>query len=772
MKKISFILMILLFAGQIHAEMIKVTGQVINKKDATPIEYANVILQANDSTFISGGTTDEKGHFAIDVKETGNYRLVASCIGYDSQTIPLNDFTRSKNVGNIQLDESSISLGEGVTVTATSVIHKYDRSISFPNGKQIEKSNNGLSLLQNMMLPEISVNPLQKTIATVDNTSLQLRINDVKATINEVNALSPKDIIRVECINNPGLRYDNVGKVLNFIVRHNDSGGNLGLDTQSDFNWKFNNTSAYAKVNKGKSEYNINYDLYHRRFNHMWRDYEQTYNFADGTSEKRVETGMPGDYYEERHSIYLGYNFQQPEKYTINIKPGIEIYRSPKTNFNSMISSSLNNLSLDMIHDYTNQYTTTPSLDLYFARYFKHKQMLMFNVVGTYSRDHYRSSYTQFYRDSVTGDYRTNVMGHKYSIISEGLYEKELKGGRIDIGVKHTQSHSNNDYLGTTNYNTKMNEANTYMYGEFTSSLKKFTYTVGFGAVRNHFKQESESSYTTWQIRPRLTLGYKFSDHFQMRLNSSLENYSPDLSNLSAVEQTTNSREISKGNPDLKPYYRFSNRLRLEGNIGTLTAILQNGIDYDNKPIMESTYMRGNDLFIRTYENQDSWTRYYSTLTLRTGMLWKFLQLNATGGFNRFASNGKTYHHNYTCWNYNFTANLMYHNWTLTNILMRSNDWLRGESMNGGEHLHVMLLGYKWKDLNIGVGITNPFIDNYHNDSWNRNQYANYKSSLYFKESSRLVAITLSWGLNFGKKYKADQKRLENSDSGSSIMKR
>jgi hypothetical protein len=66
----------------------------------------------------------------------------------------------------------------------------------------------------------------------------------------------------------------------------------------------------------------------------------------------------------------------------------------------------------------------------------------------------------------------------------------------------------------------------------------------------------------------------------------------------------------------------------------------------------------------------------------------------------------------------------------------------------------------------------NPFIDNYRRDSWNRNQYANYKSSLYFKESSRLFAVTLSWGLNFGKKYKADQKRLENSDSGSSIMKR
>ena len=120
---------------------------------------------------------------------------------------------------------------------------------------------------------------------------------------------------------------------------------------------------------------------------------------------------------------------------------------------------------------------------------------------------------------------------------------------------------------------------------------------------------------------------------------------------------------------------------------------------------MESTYMRGNDLFIRTYENQTAGPDTTALLLCAQACCGKFLQLNATGGFNRFVFKmEKTYHHNYTCWNYNFTANLMYHNWTLTNILMRSNDWLRGESMNGGEHLHVLLLSYKWKDLNIGAG--------------------------------------------------------------------
>ena len=61
---------------------------------------------------------------------------------------------------------------------------------------------------------------------------LQLRINGVKAEIDEIKAIRPADIIRIEYHDNPGLRYGNAEVVLDYIVRRpRKRGGNFGCPT-------------------------------------------------------------------------------------------------------------------------------------------------------------------------------------------------------------------------------------------------------------------------------------------------------------------------------------------------------------------------------------------------------------------------------------------------------------------------------------------------------------------------------------------------------------
>ena len=57
--------------------------------------------------------------------------------------------------------------------------------------------------------------------------SVQTRINGIVATSTEVAALLPKEIVRIEFIENPGERYgdSSLGAVVDIIVRRRETGG-------------------------------------------------------------------------------------------------------------------------------------------------------------------------------------------------------------------------------------------------------------------------------------------------------------------------------------------------------------------------------------------------------------------------------------------------------------------------------------------------------------------------------------------------------------------
>lgn len=120
-----------------------------------------------------------------------------------------------------------------VTIAAPKVIRKADMDVYYPSVSAVENSKNGLQIISNLRIPQLLVNELQNKITSVGK-DVQVRINGRVATIEEVQALMPETIKRVEWIDNPGLRYEGANAVLNVIVRNPEVGGSLMLDaTQS-----------------------------------------------------------------------------------------------------------------------------------------------------------------------------------------------------------------------------------------------------------------------------------------------------------------------------------------------------------------------------------------------------------------------------------------------------------------------------------------------------------------------------------------------------------
>lgn len=769
-KQRLFLLTVMLIAASflsVYAQ-IRINGLV---KDATtnePAEFANVVLQTSDSTFVTGVSTNAKGRFQVEKVQAGNYRLIISAIGYISNVTELEGLSRTIDLGEVLLSPEAVALNE-VTVTASNIQNQSDRKVIFPSEKQLKAATNGINLLSSMMLPRLLVNPVTNTLALSTQEELQLCINGVKVGQQEVMALQPQDVLRIEYIENPGLRYGNAGAVLNYITRRYDSGGAVSLNLLQSPHLMFGNYNVSARLNHKKSEFGVNYASNVRDLNSSWRENEEVFRFADGSEISRKEIGEPTRMAVNSHNLNLNYNVQPTEKTYFNATLRYAGNLNPHHDYTStLLSSNLPDEKIQMA-DLSDSKSHSPSLDLYLMQTLKNKQTLILNIVGTYINQGNSRTYRERLADTNLTDVYTKVDGNKYSIIGEAIYEKEWKTGRLSAGMKHSQATSDNDYTGTMSYQTKMQQSNTYAYVQFTGNLGKLNYLAGVGVNRDWLKQEGQEGYETYSFRPRLTLNYAPVNNFYVRIGGQVENNAPSLSELSAVEQYIDSWQMQRGNPSLDPYQLYKVDFNSEYRFGKFAVSAWAAYMNMPKAIMP-TITREDDLFIHTFENQKRMQKLWSSLTLSARLFHDIVNLSFTGGANHYLSEGNTYKHKYTSLYYRVSLFANYKQWSLmfNQYSAFNNFW--GEQKKGGENGQELLVTYRHKSWNFGAGMLNPFSNELKVRSDNRNQYVSNTRTEFVNDSAQMFLLQVSWNFSFGRKHQSAGKRLNNTDNDSGVM--
>ena len=766
-KITGIILFCCVIIQSVLAAPIDIRGRVLHAESREAIEYANIVLQKLDSTYVSGTATGEEGDFLFKNVDEGDYRIVISSIGYKTQNIDIHDYSKNLQLDEILLEEDMVML-EGVTVTASGTTSRSDKKIIFPSDRHLKASTNGVDLLQQLMLPKLQVNPLFGEVSLPGGGEIQFRINGVKVEIQDVKALKPADVIRVEFHDNPGLRYGNAEVVLDYIVHRPETGGSFGLDLYDGIFTAWGNNFINGKINHKKSEFSVNYGISHRDFYQLWRDNEEKFTFSDGSVLQRKEVGEPGHLKLNWQNLNGTYSFQD-EKNMMSATFRYFTQTNPHMDYKGTLYNVANVSDAVSMIDNASWKTYRPALDLYYQRNMKNDQTLVLNMVGTYNK----TDETRFYKESrdqeVLTDVDNHVVGEKYSLIGEAIYEKKIGVNSISGGIKHMQSVSDNEYRNGHTYLTEMNQSETFLYSEFKGKAKKLDYTLGVGVTRSYLEQEGDDGYQYYTFSPRVVLHYALPGNSFVRLRSSISNSSPSLSNLSAVQQIIDSLQIQRGNPGLKPYLRYNNELTYELQKGIFYANLWGMYEYQPKAIMDEKFLEG-DKIVQTWNNQKNWQRMSGRMTLRVGPIKDIVTLSVTEGVNHYISNGNTYSHEYTNWFTSMQLNAMYKNFSAGFILETNWNWFYGETMTGGENIHILMLGYKHKNLSFTAGMFNPFVDNYKVVTENRSQHASYKKSNYINESSRMFVLRLSYNFSFGRNFKSGQKRLNNSDDDSGVM--
>lgn len=768
MKKLLFFSIMILISSQISAQNLQLKGRVLSGKEC--IEFANVLLQTEDSVFVTGGITDQRGRFAFNNLEPGDYRLRVSSLGYTTRDMPLNSFAENKDLNDIQLDSASLELDE-VVVKASYVVNQTDRKIYLPTAHQIKASTNGMDILMQMKLNRLQVDPMNRKITSSNPGEVQIRINGNKSDVNEIQALRPEDIQRVEYHEDPSLRYgDKVAVVIDYITKIRHSGGYIGIDSETSPHAAFGNNGINGKYNYKNSEWGINYWGMYREFDGYWRDNYESFNFADGSQFNRKEIGEPGELNENHHYLSFSYSYRQGEKWSFYSRFRQAFNESGMFTKSYLYPVQQRNDGVNMADDSNNR-NSSPSIDLYFQRNYPKKQKLMLNAVLTYIN----SNNSRFYSENRDGidltDITSRVKGDKYSFIAEGIYEKEFKLGKLSTGFNLYHEYNKDIYLGNVNSETNLHATYLNFYAEWSASIKNFNYRLSLGGVQARYSQ-ANNEMTKLLPTTRVRLGYKVSDNLNIRLNGLLSYTPPELGDISDVRQIIDSLQIRKGNPNLLESKSYTTNLMLDFQKGLFSANINVYYQYSKNPMMESIYPE-NQHFIHTVENQKSWQKLNPQLEIKVGPIKDILNVSLATGINYYDSKGLTYNHTHTNWYYRLETSAMYKNWMAMFQIQNHKKTLYGETLSSDEAYHILMLRYRHKNLTVGVMTLNPFVgkDSYRRPSETRNKYIASNSCWYIRESSRLYVATLSWNFSFGRNFKSVEKLLNNEDTKTGSMK-
>lgn len=200
----------------------QVKGSLVDKTDNQPILYCNcVLLNAQDSTFAYGTTSDDKGHFTFKQVADGNYLLRVTYVGYEYYWQSL-DVKGNMDLGRIDLKKSTRVLN-AVTVTAQKPLYAVDGEKNTYNATEDPSIQTGTAsdALQNA--PGVEVDA-EGNITLRGVSSVEIWINDRPSHMNEeslkqyIKQLPANAIDRIEVITNPSARYSSKGGVINIVT--------------------------------------------------------------------------------------------------------------------------------------------------------------------------------------------------------------------------------------------------------------------------------------------------------------------------------------------------------------------------------------------------------------------------------------------------------------------------------------------------------------------------------------------------------------------------
>ena len=655
---------------------------------------------------------------------------------------------------------------EESVVQATTVIRKPDKNIYMVSEPLAERSSSALDLLQNVRIPELTVNQVMETVVSSLGT-VQIRINGREASVEKLQSIDPKNIQKIEWIDNPGLRYGMTeGAVLNVIVKNPTAGGSLNLAAGEGLTVLFNNSRANLTLNEGRSQWTAGVRGSFRGNLEMFREYQDSYLLPDGTRLDRRQEPLPGFFNQNIVAPSVSYNYVKPD--TTNFYIGLDYFGNygEFSRFDGLLTSSV---SSEILHLRDEQGGTgrTPGLSVYWEQKLRNDQTLVFNSLTQFSGGTNFHRY-QEYADLSDPD-RIEIENHirfrngYYSL--EGNYIKEWeKAGQLTAGLKYAGSSSRSEYLDYDGRMVRQHLDKVYFFGEYKQTVKKWTFTAGLGGTWNRTSLAGGGARdASFDFTPRVSVNWRASDKSRWTATYSNAVGTPSLTMTSPVTEEIDGIQIQRGNPEVHSYMRHWTQLRYNySNNRNFTLTLAGKFSYFPNPI-QTCYSWEGDYILRSYSNEG----YYKDLGLSASASWDavpaWLSLSADLNYSHEWNAGRNFRHKLDAFGQSFSAQVYHWGFALNFQFYNPAESLWGEELTRGERFNIIGLSYHWKNWNFSALVFQPF-GKYSQKTEILSELVSQRTILRSHSVERMPMLQISYNLNWGHQKRAAQRRL--SDSG------
>ncbi|MCM1522642.1 MAG: outer membrane beta-barrel protein [Muribaculaceae bacterium] len=753
---------IIFYMGTLSARTIQ--GEVRSDNDSIAIVGASCRLMSG-SQFITGVTTNEDGSFEISTNVKSDVNLEISMTGFSPAEILIVPGNKNVNVGTIYLTEG-VALGE-VEVTANSMIDVKGRTVIFPSGADVNASSTSISLFQKLPLAGLEANPINRSLS-VDGGTPVILINGIPSTIEDFNALQPKDIAKIEFSRITPARYADQGNkgFLNITLKKRSDGGQVYIWGRSAVNTAFVDGSVRASYHQGPSQFSLSYNPSWRNYQDVFDNISESYIGNDFRVDLEQHDRNPFNYH--YHNIGLKYD------YSPNINTVFSAMFRVTPSFNKR--RSLANTIDSYLGEYKNQNLIkskdlAPSLDLFFKRDFNEKNSMEIQVVGTLSSGDYRRHNGYTFSDGSTSDYIMDVDSRRRSLISEISYTHQFSDKTsLSGGYQNTVSHSTNTYL-SSDYKPILTENNNYVYVHLGQQVGKVYFSVSTGAkmywIKNdlnkrHFIRNISTVQASWNMTQKWSLAAAFQ-------------YSPSIPSLSALTDYPQQQSpylISNGNPGLKVSQNFLYQLMPSFKYKKFSASLlmnyRNIIDF----VMDDMFYIGDKLFLSQSINaRRSWYAG-GNLNIKISDIAGF-GANVNIGLDHYETMGDSWCHHLTSCEGNFTVWWNKGPYTILYWRKIPGKYLSGNYVAKDENGDALSLEFKpdkhwtfeasWMYMFDKKGTKYP--------AWGYSSVNPYYRERYIKNNGNMIVLSVSYSADFGSIFRSARRSLNNSDNGSSLLK-
>ena len=667
-------------------------------------------------------------------------------------------------VGSAQNETKTIELGE-VEIKAAKVIHKPDGQIIYPTETQKNASHSGYSILQKLSLPNIRVDEVSQSLSAIDGRgSIQLRINGIIVGREEMLALSPGSISRIDFIDNPGVRYgEGIAYVINILTRRADSGYAVGIDLTQALTVKSGNDLIYGKWNAGNSELSLSYNFGYKDFKGNRTHETAHYLLTDGSTHTIERNDLASRSRNFNNGLQLKYNLADSADYVFQASLKADFSHIP------------NNYNRKRIIEEDEQYIATqrernrsssPVLDLYFFKQLTSRQSLTLNAVGTYIATSLRSSYDE------GAPYAYRVEGKTYSLMSEAIYENRLKPFTFTAGANYMQKYTKNKYTGDVNSVNPMHNRSVYAFAEIKGKLGLIRYVAGVGGSYLDYRQQAHD-YQYWLFRPKASVAYNPVQAVQLKYDFQISEHVSRVAMISNTSIRNNSMEWTLGNPDIRPNREQAHTFQISYTHPRFQSFVQAYGKRCHQPNM-ATYIRTEDnRFVYTQLNQKEIDVLNLMLYANGWIVPDKLSIALSGTLFRCFNFGEDYTHCKTF--YSGTANVQAYlgKLTLSAFMDSGFRFLEGETEGFNGSFVSLNASYRYKNLNLSLAWQQPFRNRYkqfQSDVYNR--YVRKTTALHCRDLGNFVSLNIAWKFSQGRAYKDVRRNIEQkADKDTGILR-